>query len=1051
MGPRNDREHLLPRFSLDRRVTVLVLLATALVVGGVATVGIPLELLPRGYDAPSLTVRAVWSQSPSQEMLDKVTLPLEEELGTVSGLQDLFSFATTGFTRVAMSFKLGTDMDVAYREVRDRVERAKARMPDEVERVMIHKQDTGAIPVVMLGMTVDPQLADPHDLIQSEVVLPVERLDGVASIESHGLEQKEVLIELDKERTAAAGLNIYQLGQELANDNFTLASGHVYAGGRKLLLRSVAKYPDVEALRNRLMAPSVRLGDVATVKYEEPEKNYRVRVESLPAVALFVFKEGDANSIEVADAVIAEMEKMSGNPRLSLIEITPLFDQGETIRESLRTLLSSGAVGGVIAFLVLFFFLRRVRLTLIIALAIPLSVLIGLTAMYFFGETLNILSLLGLMISVGLLVDNSVVVAENVFRLHRDGHDRRTAAIRGAGEISLAILMATLTTIIVFLPVSLVEGQGQFFLLRLAIPITTSLLGSLLVALVFVPLATYLTLPRGNDEGGGATAGLLANASGLLRRSLRRLYDRTLLPLNRAYVRMLGFFLHRRLDLTLAIVAVIAVSAALPFREVELVQQQEEERGIFEIRIDFPQSTTLEEATDYFDQAERYLEAHKDELDLDSYFIFHRSTSGQLQGWFNSPRTNDLSPREVIERVQAALPDRAGVKTYTGVESDDERESKAVEVLTLYGEDAAQLETLAEELEGRFLALDGVLGVKQSSDRPAEEMALRIDRERTQRLDLNPEAVAGVVRYSLGGRSLPEFYRDGREIPVRVRFQEEDRESLRQLQDFGVMTGGGEVVSLQAVTRAERLDAPQRIFRRNRRVARTITLELEEGREEEARDAIRQEEARIDLPEGVRFGAARRGPSAQESENQAMFFAMGLSVIFIYLLMGFLFESFILPLSIVTSIPLAAIGVYWIHYLAGYDLDGLGLVGIVLLIGVVVNNGIVLVDYVNRLRAEGRPRSEALRLAADRRFRPIMMTALTTIGGMVPLALSGTTSIGLSYTSFGLTLIGGMTSATLLTLLVVPVAYTLFDDLGRTLASTVHSRATAAPSRIRRI
>jgi HAE1 family hydrophobic/amphiphilic exporter-1 len=320
-------------------------------------------------------------------------------------------------------------------------------------------------------------------------------------------------------------------------------------------------------------------------------------------------------------------------------------------------------------------------------------------------------------------------------------------------------------------------------------------------------------------------------------------------------------------------------------------------------------------------------------------------------------------------------------------------------------------------------------------------MALRIDRERTQRLDLNPEAVAGVVRYSLGGRSLPKFYRDGREIPVRVRFREEDRESLRQLQDFGVMTGSGEVVSLQAVTRAERLDAPQRIFRRNRRVARTITLELEEGREEEARDAIRAEEDRIDLPEGVRFGTARRGPSARESENQAMFFAMGLSVIFIYLLMGFLFESFILPLSIVTSIPLAAIGVYWIHYLAGYDLDGLGLVGIVLLIGVVVNNGIVLVDYVNRLRAEGHPRSEALRLAADRRFRPIMMTALTTIGGMVPLALAGTTSIGLSYTSFGLTLIGGMTSATLLTLLVVPVAYTLFDDLGRTLGSVLRRSA----------
>ncbi len=1035
MQTTDRREHALPRFSLDRRITVLVLLATAMVVGTIATIGIPLELLPRGFSEPSLTVRAVWTDSPSQEMLDKVTLPLEEELSTIPGLTNLFSFATTSFTRCHLTFKLGTDMDVAYREVRDRVERAKARLPDEVDRVLIHKFDSASFPVYGLALTIDPQLTGAYDLIQNQVVLPLQRIEGVASTVSHGLEEKEILIELDRERTAASGLNIYQLGLELEDDNFTLASGHVYAGGKKLLLRSVAKYPDIAALENRLVGPSVRLRDVATITYDEPDKRYRARMNGFPAVALYVFKEGEANALAVSDSIDAEVAKINANPRLKLIEADGYFNQGAIIRESLTTLLGSGAIGGILALVVLFFFLRRFRLTLIIALSIPLSLVVGLTAMYFAGETLNILSLLGLMISVGLLVDNSVVVAENIFRLHSSGAGRREAAIHGAGQISLAIIMATLTTVIVFLPVSLVEGQGQFFLLRLAIPITVSLLASLFVALIFIPLAVYLTLPK---NGGGDHHSRMGD---LVRYRLHQAYDWTFERLHVAYNAMLGFFLRRRMDLAMAVTAVLVLSAAVPFKEVKLVDVQEEERGFFEIEVVLPQSTSFEEAIEYFDAGEAYLEEHQEELDLDGFFILHFEAYGKIQGWFHSPRKNpDLSPREAIEMVNEALPDKAGAKVYTGLEGDDEKETKNVQIFTLYGEDSRQIEDLAEDLEEIFAAVDGVLGAKRSGDKPAAEIGLVVDRERVQRLDVNPEAIAGVVRNSLGGRALPKFYRDGREIPVRVRFQEKDRESLAELYNFQVPTNSGELVSLASVTDARHLEAPRRIFRRNKRTARTITLELEEDREEQARAALIALASKIDLPEGVSFGEPRRRRGGQEDDNAAMFFAMGLSVVFIYLLMGFLFESFILPLSIVLTIPLAAIGVYWAHYLSGYDLDFLGLVGIVLLIGVVVNNGIVLIDYVNRLRAGGETRYQAVLAAADRRFRPIMMTALTTIGGMIPLTVSGSSSIGLSYTSFGLTLIGGMTTATLLTLLVVPVSYTLFDDL-REVTSAVLRRA----------
>ncbi|HEX9732113.1 MAG TPA: efflux RND transporter permease subunit [Thermoanaerobaculia bacterium] len=1030
-------EHVLPRFSLQRRITVLVMLATVLVVGAIATLGIPLELVPRGFDEPSLQVQAMWQDAPAQEVLDKVVLPLEEELSTVPGIQDLFSFSTTGFGRCFLSFKLGTDMDVTYREVRDRVERAKARLPADVDRVLIRKHSEGSIPVLAMGLAIDEEVTDVYNLIQNEIVMPLQRIDGVADVTVRGLEEREILIELDRERVAAAGLNVYELGNELGSDNFTMASGHVLAADKKLMLRSVARYADLEALENRLVGPSVRLKDVATVRYDLPEQNFRVRAMSKPAMMLIVMKEGEANPLAVSRAVAAEVERMRRNPRLEPIELEVFFDQGKTILESLGILFDSGKIGGVFAALVLFFFLRRFRMTLIITMSIPVSLLLGVVAMYFFGETLNLFTLLGLMISVGLLVDNSVVVAENIFRLHRAGLARRDAAIQGAGEISLAIVMATLTTVIVFLPVSLVEGVGRFFLLRLAIPITVSLTASLLVALVFVPLAVYLTLPEtaaARDE-----KRLGRRFQGVLRKA----YEATFGRLNHGYNRLLGLFLRRRMDLVMAVLAVIALSAALPFQKVKLVPMQEEERSGFGIDVVLPQSTTLEEAEEYFRDVEKVLEARQRELDLDGYFIFHTSTWGEVEGWLNNPRTTEDSPREITEAFLEVMPEKAGSKVYTGQETDDEDEDKNLHVVTLVGEDAAQLEDLADGLEEKFAAVPGVLGVKKSGDVPAEELALRVDRDQAQRLGISPEVVAGVVRNSLGGRALPKFYRDGREIPVRIRFQEADRESLAELYAFQVPTAGGDSVPLQAVTEAERLDSTKRIWRRNKRTSRTITLELAEADAGATRERLVKLAAGLDLPEGVTFGAARRGGGADE-DLQALMFAAVLSVVFIYLLMGFLFESFLLPLSIVPTIPLAIIGVWWTHYATGYDVDPLGFVGVVILIGVVVNNGIVLIDYVNRLRASGEERSRAVLDAADRRFRPIMMTALTTICGMVPLTFAGTTSIGLSYKSFGLALIGGMTTATMLTLLVVPVAYTLFDDARNYLMALMRR---AVPSR----
>jgi HAE1 family hydrophobic/amphiphilic exporter-1 len=296
----NPAETLLPLFSLRRRITVSVLVLTVLVLGVVAALTTTIELIPSGFSSPFLRVGAPWQDAPPQEVLDKVVLPLEEELSTVSGLEHVNSYARTGYGQVFLSFKQRTDMDVAYREVRDRIERARAHLPEDLEQVFVFKDDDSSIPVAMVGITIDEALLDPYELIEREIVLPLERVDGVAAVDRNGLVEKEILIELDRQRVEAAGLNIYQVAQDLARDNFALASGSVLVGGKKLLLRSVARYATPSSVRDVMVAPSVRLSDVAAVRYDVPDAEFRVRVNSQPALALMLRKEAEANTLEVS-------------------------------------------------------------------------------------------------------------------------------------------------------------------------------------------------------------------------------------------------------------------------------------------------------------------------------------------------------------------------------------------------------------------------------------------------------------------------------------------------------------------------------------------------------------------------------------------------------------------------------------------------------------------------------------------------------------------------------------------------------------------------------
>lgn len=1031
------------RFALNRRITMLVLFVTILVVGFIATIGIPLELVPRGFTSQSLFVYVPWPNAPAQEVLDKITLPLEEELSTVRGLDQVNSFSFSSGSRVFIRFKQGTDMKIAYREVRDRLERAKVLFPEDVERTFIFKEDSSGVPVAAIGLAIDPSLTDYYNLVEKEVLDRLRRIDGVAKVEANGLEEKAIIIEVDKRLADAHGLNIYRLAQDLGGDNFTMASGTVRDGEKEMLLRSIATYHSLDEIENRQLTPTTKLKDVARIKYEEEEKRYSVRVNSRPAVAAIVFKEGEANTVEVSRKIRDALDELRKNPRLSNIYMEGLFNQGKVVEESISNLVNGGEIGGLLAAAVLFIFLRRFRLTAIITLSIPLSIVISLVVMYFAGETLNILTMLGLMICVGMVVDNSVVVAENIHRFHKDGMPRREACIHGAAEIALAITLSTLTTVVVFLPAALVEGQGQFFLIRLALPICVSLLASLVVALVFVPLAVYLTLPSSENHH---EPNAWQRFHLKLNDRMRALYDRTFGWLNSAYCRLLAVSLKRRLDVVLIMALLFAATWMIAFKKIDFVESQEEDQTGFQIEVDSSNEYSFEDMKTYYANCEKVLESKKKEYGLRGYFVFFRSRFGRVEGWFDEHRSNKESAKQIAEKLLKDLPMKPGVKLHYGRENQSEdAKGQDVFVMRLEGEDASVLEKLATDLEPSILSIPGVLGIRAQDENSPNELGLVIDRDRATASQVNPEVIAGMVGYALRGAALPRYHDAGREIPVRIRFQESNREGVEDLNNFWVPTQTGSVLPLASLTSTKVLNTPRGIFRNNKRISRAITIELKKEDAKATRDRLAAFQRQLDLPEGVSFGTWQFASTNEELRNLA--FAGSVSIMFIYLLMGFLFESFVLPLSIILAIPLAAVGVGWVHYFTGKDMDFLGIVGGILLAGVVVNNGIVLIDYINRLRAEGVERGRALILAADRRFRPILMTALTTIIGMVPLTMSKPTSIGISYKSFGLTLIGGMSTATLLTLLVVPIFYTLFDDarvaMGRALKRVLTGETSA--------
>jgi len=1022
------KESLLPKLSVTRPVTVIMTLFALLVVGYIAFTQIPVDLFPSGFSPPFLGVYTPYPNSNPQEVEEQIAKPIEEQIQTISGVRKVVSSSDGSGCWIFIQFAQGTDMNLAYAELRDRMDRVKAELPEDIERIYPQKFSNDDEPIMWIALVETEPLADPYLLVEQHLKKPIERIDGVAKVEIWGAREKSVLLKINQNLVKSYKINLYEVIQNLRNDNFSISSGFVKEGQQKIYVRSFGKFRSLEEVRNLpIRGSNLRLKDIAEIKYDVKEVKWRNKIAGKNAVSIGIMKESAANTIELCANIAEKFNKeFAVDPKLSGFRMEILFDQGALITDSVNNLQRTALWGGLFAFFVLYFFLRRFRMTLIVVLAIPLSILITLTVLYFIGWTLNIITMMGLMISVGMVVDNSIVVLENIYRKRAEGNTNKDAALTGASEVGLAVTLATLTTVVVFLPLILMNDNVgfRFFMLRIGLPVMVALIASLWVAMVFIPLAATRIVSKKKVEE-----------------------PKSISLANNFYRKGLAWTVTHRIEM---FVILVLAMFSMQFAASHTKEAGDRQGNINDFRLifDMPDNYTIENAERLFQTVEDTIQVKHDVYGIKTILSRYSNNFGILRVFLQPAKKQDwyeiaydkitksiglasggiMTREEVIEDVKKRMPKFPGVDVRTRWFQQGGGDDTSI-AITLFGDDTNTLANLAKEVERRLRPIEEIVSIETDREKGSNEIHLEIKREQAQKYGISPTAISGTVQYALRGLPLPKYQTQEKEIDVHIQLREEDRRNLAQLKNLTFFTSSGKEIPLSAVANFTVRKGLGEIKRENGKTFLTVKANSTEDDIGGLYGKVDQVMKGFEMPYGYTWTKGENFQRLREGD-ESMKFAMILSITFVFLLMGFLFESFVLPLSVIMAIPFSFLGAYWIMYLTGTPIDIMSQIGFVILVGIVVNNAIVLVDLINRLRKEGYSRYDAIMEAGHHRFRPILMTAFTTIGGLIPMALGGASMIGIPYAPMGRTIIGGLLTSTLLSLIAVPWAYTLFDDMG---------------------
>ena len=1021
----------LPDFSVKRPIFATMIALIVIIIGIVSLTRLRIDLLPT-VELPTLTVRTAYEGASPEVMETLVTQIVEEIIGTVPGVEEMTSISAEGSSTVRVTFVWGTDLDVAAQDVQSKLEDEISELPDDIVRPRVSKFDIASFPVVVVGISSDLDPVELTEMIDKQVRYRFARVPGVAQADLFGGYSREVRVELDLDRLNALGLPIDQVLSAIRNANLNLPTGSFDEGRYQVSLRAPSEFSSLEQIRDTVIevrdhAP-LALKQIAEVRDTYEKLTRIVRVNGTKGLRIGIRKQADANTVEVSRNILKEIDAV--NRDFPLIHVVPVINQGNFIERSITNVSNSVLYGGSLAVLILLFFLRSLRSTVVIGLSIPISIVATFSLIYFGGFTLNLMTLGGLALGVGMMVDSSIVVLENIFRRNQEtGEPLFQAAVSGAVEVAPAITASTITTLVIFLPLVFVRGVSGILFKELAYVIVFSLICSLLVSLSLVPLLASRLLRPSDDS----PAKLPAWLSGLANR-MSNWFEQ----LNNSYLTLLRWALnHRWSTMAMATLALGLSLLTLPFIGTEFLPPSDE--GEVRITGEMEVGTRL----GLVDQQTRlmesliYPEVPESEASVvsvgSSGFRPDSASQGEIRLSLSPAKTRKRSNTEVAEDLRKLLDGQVPgmtlrVRAPQGQFLLDRilggDEGLTVEVR---GYDLSTLNSLADLAAKAITGVAGISDIETTHTKGTPQALIRIDRARVADLGLTVRQVAEVLETAVAGRQVGDFRPEGNSYRILVQLKDIENITLDQLLDLTLINPSGQKVALRNLVQTQSGQGPILIDRKDQQRLVSIQANVVGRDLGSVADDVQEILDHLPRPAGYDFLIAGNVQEQKKAFGELVI-SLVLALLLVYMVLACQYESLVDPLIVMFSVPLGAIGVFLILWLTHTTLNVQSYIGCIMLGGIVVNNAILLVDQAGRLRLDDHMTTfDAIIEAGRRRLRPILMTTATTILGLMPLAL-GIGEGADAQAPLARAVVGGLTASTMITLVLIPVIYALFHD-----------------------
>ncbi len=1012
---RHEEDRSLASFSIRHPVTVCMMLLSLMVLGAVAIAKIPLVLQPN-ISFPFLEVFVPYRNASPSQVLESIAKPVEEALATVPGVQRLSSFSGRDSAWINLEFGWGHNVEMLRTDVRDKLDQIRSQLPSDVDRMNVQTWGTNDFPVIEGSIESTIDLRNAHEFIDTKIRKPLLRVPGVADVELWGTQTREVEIYLRLDDVLRHGVDVGSLFRRLNAANVDVTLGPVLDNGRRFQALRRGTLDSFDEIRSfPVNDKGVKLNEVADILFDVPRSDFGRHLNGKYAIGFGVRKASEANTVETVNRVKAKLDEMNADPSLRGAKLSVWFDSGHEIVRALSGLLESGIVGSLLSVVILFVFLPRLGPTLAIGFSIPFSMIAAVGFLYMFGKSLNVLSMMGLMLASGMLVDNAVVVMESIYQRIEKGESRLRAAITGTRMVLIAVVASTLTSIIIFIPLVFgKETNYSVFLSDTGASIMISLICSLFVSITFIPLAVARLL--------GDNAATKPEWVQSLTNRIPERFD-----VIAAYQRSVDWALRHRFFTGAILVpglffASMKLLSGIPDNSPDAQDLQD-----LNINYEFTENYHYKKIEQtYVGPVEAWLTANKAKFLIKDVMSWYGNNMANTRVYFDKDKLTLDQLKKVREGIQKGLPVVPGANINLG--RQEGAQSQTWLEVNLYGEDTAELLALAREAKTRLKKQPGYVEVHADADRGQREVQIRVDRELARKYGVSPQSVGEVLAIVLRGQQARGYRTAEGEVGLWMRLRPGDREDMKDLKAITVGSSGGVPVRLEQIAQLELVKTPGRIRREGRRTFTWIAGNYSGEKRDEGKRLLEETMKSLTYPPGYGWSFGF-WTTREEQEDKEFLFNILLALFMVYLVMASLFESLAHPLAIMLSLPFGLVGVAWMLFLTGTPFNIMAKIGLMVLVGVVVNNGIVLIDHINHLRGEGMDRRAAILEGCRDRLRPILMTTLTTVVGLIPLAAGNSGVFDMRYFPLARTVMGGMISSTVLTLFVLPTYYTVLDDL----------------------